>query len=88
MNLPLSREELDKLKEAGYDGGDATKLIAQARLAIELKEALEWVQTENMEIVQTACGWRIQHWITKNMWGYGDTILEAIQNARRKEGKV
>lgn len=88
MKLPLTREELDEIEKRSLDYGISKnpwkdKFIAQARIAIELKEALDWLSKNACELVQAAASWRVQHWITKIKFGEGSTPLEAIQNAMK-----
>lgn len=98
MNLPLSRDELDRIDASSpfyIDVGDGHKLILQAKVAIDLmeevkqlKEALEWLAQNMHTIWKMSDGrYNVFTYSKEIDLGTGDTALEVIRNARKNEQK-
>jgi len=89
-DLPLSREELDRCEtilDAGrfvFNADRQKEFIAQARLAIELKEALEGCATDLVVNKMMDGTYNVQKSGSSRMWK-GNTALEAIHSAMKKD---
>jgi hypothetical protein len=92
MKLPLTKEQLDDFAISGSGFTGEHKLIEQAKAAIELKEALEWLAESPwvFQINERTGKYEVQYWDVETAISEGSTPLEAIQAAMRaeKEGKL
>ena len=82
----MTREQIDAI-ERTYKSAEIDALCDLALEALELREALEWMASEQCELGCTPSGIYVLSCMQQDKWatihGEGSTPLEAIQNARR-----